>query len=273
MPPPLARQHPERARARVAASAASASSKPPPPAPRPPPPPPHQRRAPKDPSSFASYDAIRAHLHGGGGGFIAGLLNALSDRAFGYGGRGGAGAGLYRAFLRLGGASPKAPPDGPGQPPPAPAPTEQSDALAALLAVSSTRAAAIARRCPPGTLAAVPPSELGRRVLALKAALPGCDVAALVEARPDLYLGLLSGGAGAERPGGAVWSADDAKEEGDAASTAGRALAALRLGLPGADVEAVAFEDPALLFHPPRRLARGLRRLRALWPGADAQAL
>jgi hypothetical protein len=251
---------------------------------------PQQRRSAKDPSQFPSYDAIRAHLHRDNAqqpGFISGLLNGLSDRAFGYGGRGGLGAALYRAFVRFGGAAgPLARPSDNNTDDSSlldtsnAQPTEQSDALAALLMISRTRAAALARRHP--SLLAVPPAELGRRVLALKSALPGCDVAALVEARPDLYLLEEGGGAAAARGAAAEAEAQEEQQRppkdapattAGAAATAGRALAALREGLPGADADMVAFEDPALLFHPYDKLRRGLRRLRALWPSADEQAL
>jgi hypothetical protein len=241
-------------------------------------------RAPKDPRAFSSYDAIRAHLHGsgkrqdGGGGFIAGLLNGLSDGAFGSHGRGP--ASFYRFLLRLGSGSGRASLAGrrdqddddslTNAPPPA-----QSEALAALLMISPTRAAAMARRHS-AVLSRLPPSELGRRVLALKQALPGCDVAALVEARPDLYLG-----DGETEEAAVVTRAEAEDEEAQqqqqqpqrrcdaAAQRAAESLAALREALPGADVHEIAFEDPALLFHPPRKLRRGLRRLQALWPEAD----
>jgi len=262
-------------------------------------------RAAKSPSRGA--EATRSRLRTPGGGFIAGLLNGLSDGAFGgapdrSGGGGGGGGGafspasLYRALLRLGPSVPVPRTTPAAAPDDSDVPAEQAEALAALLLVSRRRAAALVRRCP--RVRAMPPRELGGRVLALKAALPGCDVAALVEARPDLYLGAEDdtaaaaadddtvaadgdegeggqgrrGAAAAAAAAAAPATAKEREARHPGAATAARAAAALdalRRGLPGADVEAMAFEDAALLLHPPARLARGLRRLRALWPEAD----
>jgi hypothetical protein len=61
-------------------------------------------------------------------------------------------------------------------------------------------------------------------------------------------------------PDAAAWAA--------ARVRAAAAGAALRAGLPGADVDALAEADPALMFEEPAALAAGLARLRELWPAA-----
>jgi hypothetical protein len=76
----------------------------------------------KDPAQFASMDAARDYLHaqaGGRGGPIAGLLNWLSESAFGrgkVGGRAGRGGG-WQALAGPLGFSPAAPSPRPTHPP------------------------------------------------------------------------------------------------------------------------------------------------------------
>eukprot|EP00879_Flechtneria_rotunda_P010252 GHRR01010718.1.p1 GENE.GHRR01010718.1~~GHRR01010718.1.p1 ORF type:complete len:250 (+),score=72.58 GHRR01010718.1:126-875(+) len=191
----------------------------------------------KDPKRFETIDAAREYLHQRerGSGAIAGILNWLSNSAFGAGQQGtGLNPGrLYQQWLlhqhkpqqwqheqqqrqqEQVAESIKA----------ANARPDAVSNLAVLMFMSEQRVRELVVKYP--KVLSMPFDEVARRLLLLKQLLPNCDVARMVEQQPSLLLGC------------------DAKY---LAGVVQPCLAALTAGLPGADIAEMIQEDPRLIF-------------------------
>jgi hypothetical protein len=226
------------------------------------------RREPKDPSKYADVEELRRELEASTGAAPFSITRAVqwlaraANRPNGGGslalalaaGRPPAGAPAARWRLPPDSSSPRraaaaAAPDAPalaavearlGEP--------RLRALEAALLAPRSEVLRLALRCP--ALEALPPAEVCARLVELKSLFPAADAARMLALVPSAFLG----------PDAAAWAA--------ARVRAAAAGAALRAGLPGADVDALAEADPALMFEEPAALAAGLARLRELWPAA-----
>jgi hypothetical protein len=117
--------------------------------------------------------------------------------------------------------------------------------LQAVLLGSRTSTLKLIRRHP--AVLEMEDGTLFRRMVSLKTAFPGCDVAVMVERLPSAFL------------------------TGDWETTLKQVAGAgelLKEGLPGAEMERAWEEDPTILFEDLESLEVGLKRLKELWPSA-----
>eukprot|EP00775_Hariotina_reticulata_P007785 gene7785-7983_t len=199
-------------------------------------------------------EAAREYLHSQpqAAGPIAGLLNFLSNNAFGAN-RGGLHLGsFYRQWLQYTnqwGQQRNLPTQQAARAAVAAAPGVVSD-LAVLMLVSEHRVQQLANQYP--QVLAMPAAEVAQRLLLLKQLLPDCDVARMVELQPRW--GQVAGSC----------------EPQQLCKVIKPRLEVLSSGLPGANIADMMQEDPALLFE---ELESGLPKLHDLWPGLDASTL
>lgn len=238
------------------------------------------KRQARDPADYASYDAVRDELHANkssSSGFISSALNFLSQTAFGDHKRKDeeGGSGLYRSVLDSKWATELRSnlstrpgynhSEGNGHS------TVQADeasdddlyssqsgasvhhpssqGLEVLLNCDPNSVAAIARRWPP-----LLDLELGciqQNLLTLKDELPRVDVTEMVRQHPRAFLAMDS------LTLRALVSAN---------------VRVLQEGLEGANIDAMAQEDPLLLLQDPSLLEEGIQQTRQLWD-VDAAAL
>lgn len=239
------------------------------------------KRQARNPDQYPDYDALREELHSQGrsSGFISSALNFLSNAAFGDQKRTEVvdGGQLYRRVLdskwatglmnnlatrpghrQYDGVSRSAvEADEASDDLQAFNPSVHSIAsttaahrgLSVLLVCDAESLAVIARRWPP--MLHMDPDDLQRYLLMLREELPQVDVTEMVRQHPRAFL------------------ASDLTETRTAISAN---ICVLREGLAGADINAMAEQDPLLLLQDPKLLEEGIRQTRQLWD-VDAAAL
>lgn len=115
-------------------------------------------------------------------------------------------------------------------------------ALTVVLLIPKSAAVKLIYRCP--AAARVSATDLMTRLVSLKDALPGCDVARMVELVPTAFLA-------------APLDATLQQIESN--------LLLLRHGLEGADIDSMLEADPTILFESTESIKVGLDRMRELW--------
>ncbi|KAF8061920.1 hypothetical protein HT031_004180 [Scenedesmus sp. PABB004] len=204
--------------------------------------------------SRSEKDAARDHLHIRtnielAAGPLAGVLNWLSQNAFGAGTGGWHVGALYRRWLQQRGTHLRQQRDRSAAGAPgagAAASAEVVRSLAVLMLVSEHRVRQLADRWP--QLVELEQDFVAQRLLLLKRVLPACDVARMIELAPGPLLGC------------------DAAVLTDVVAPR---VAALAAGMPGADIAGMVQEEPVLLFE---ELEPSLPRLHELWPGLEPAA-
>lgn len=209
----------------------------------------------REPKNFGKdMEAARQYLEAGrsqGYGFISGVLNWISDNAFGAD-KGGFNFGsIYRQFLQLKSGQPAARQFSSVGRAGAAAAAECPGTVASLsnlMFMSEHRVQQLIDKHP--EVVDMPLPSVAQRLLLLKQLLPQCDVARMIEMQPRLLLGCEC-----------CYLTDVVKPR----------LEVLTAGLPGADIAAMVQEDPRLLFE---ELESSLPRLNELWPSTclDASA-
>ncbi|CAG9467027.1 unnamed protein product [Pedinophyceae sp. YPF-701] len=211
-------------------------------------------------------DELREYLHKSDGqGWIAGALNGLSQAAFGKDARGVLG-GFYRNAVKLFSSTDSGVASRPGYVPTpgqaaaargeshpaarvdvthdvASASDADLDKLAGVLMCGRTRARSVAARYPP--VLSTDADDLLTRVVAIKQAVPMCDVSLIIERAPRAFL---------------------EPRTDDVAQAAAQRVLELTQALPGVDLSMLIHEDPMLLFDD---IMDGVQAMRDMWPGID----